>query len=73
MPIFVVRQTVTHPLVKEALIKEHKIIGKDLGHAIDCVRAPEPIKQKLRKSYRASFTELFGRTTCIEIIKEEKA
>lgn len=72
MPIFVVRQVVTHPLLKTARIKESHIIGRDLGHAVDCVRVPEPMKRDLRKKYWAETIDPYGRKLSIEIIEEKK-
>lgn len=73
MPIFKIRQIVTHPFVRRALVKESHIIGRDLGHAIECIRCPEPMKRELRKKYWSRTTEPKGRTIHIEIIEEKKA
>jgi hypothetical protein len=79
MPVFVIRQVVTHPLVPEALVQEKTLVGRDLGHAIECVRVPnepmvtEMVRRQLRKKYWAEIMRPGGKQLYIEIIEEMKA
>lgn len=79
MPVYTIRQVVSHPLVAKALIQEKTLIGRDLGHAIECVRVPgeplttEIVRRQLRKKYWARTIRPGGRELYIEIIEEMKS
>lgn len=70
MPVYQVKQTVTHA---DAPIKHEKItmiIGRDLRHAIEQIKVPAPMKRDLEKKWWTRTTDLKGRTLFIEIIHD---
>lgn len=68
MPVFVVRQLVTHDKLPIAREKISQIIGRDLRHAVQMVKCPEPMRRDLEKKYWSRTTDPMGRTLYIEII-----
>jgi hypothetical protein len=71
--IFKIIQKVTHPELPKGFEKVTHIIGKDLKHAVECVKAPQFVKDELLKKYHCKWMDLAGRTTEIEITDEVKA
>ena len=71
--IFVVKQKVTHPLLKTGFEKEVKIVGHDLRHAITMIKCSESMRRDLEKKHRATQVDADGRTLTITIVEELKA
>jgi hypothetical protein len=70
--IFKIVQKVTHPEIPTGYEKTTHIIGRDLKHAVECVRAPQYVRDELLKKYHCQWMDMGGRTTSIEITEEVK-
>lgn len=70
--IFKIKQTVSHPEMPTRFEKESHVVGRDLKHAVECVMAPQYVRDELLKKYHCSWMDLAGRTTTIEIVEEIK-
>lgn len=68
--IFTIRQTISHPKMKNQLTQEVKIVGRDLPHAVEMVRCTAPERRDLLKKNWTRYTDPEGRTRYIEIISE---
>lgn len=70
MPVFQVRQVISHANYKYRREKISEIIGRDLRHAVSMVRCPEPMRHDLQKKYWSRTTDPQGRELFIEIIDD---
>lgn len=70
MPVYRVFQKVTHPKLTKAYIKEHKVIGRDLRHAVEMLRIPAPMKKDLEKKYWTRTVDPHGRELYLEVIED---
>lgn len=73
MPIYAVKQVVSHPNVDRVFIKISKIIGHDIRHAIQMLPIGDAMRRDLERSFRTTARDASGRRIEIEIIEEEKA
>jgi hypothetical protein len=71
--IYVVKQEVTHPLVKKVYLKISRINGRDLRHAAELLPISDSMRRDIERTGRTEKVDSDGRRVRIEIIAEEKA
>lgn len=70
MPVFQVRQVISHDRLPLRHEKVTMIIGRDLRHAIEQIKVPAPMKRDLEKKFWTRTIDPKGRELYIEIIHD---
>lgn len=73
MPVYVVKQVVSHPNVDKVFMKISKILGRDIRHAIELLPISPSMRLDLERTYKTKTSDSRGRRLEIEIVEEEKA
>ena len=73
MPVYILRQVVTYPLSPKLLERVDRVVGRDLKHAVEMVRAGEAARRDLERKGWTEWTDSLGRKVRIEVEGEEKA